>query len=1679
MKSYLNLLVVATFLILNIVSCTKQRPLKFLDSDLRDGLVKKEWVNGSVYDIQTTDEASSPIFEKDKDWLAVNHQTSYKVDGSLIPKQLKFMFKDLYIPAQPETDYKILLEADRMGVTAYLLIDSLKSLPLVQQQLALSHDSELGSFKVPLFYYTVKNYGKPVANKNELEEKTNSARLQSTDWNVATYLSLDYTSTDRKPIGLVGNAQRDWERVFLADQMLDVVVKASDLRKYRISTSIEDDKNVVLKAQGDEIVVFEVTNTSSNLLSETDVELIRSGKESERVRKCSDVENLKDSGQCVLVGRFKVPVSRIEADRNIVDRGGEKGDVVVFRVDQSRSDFGLIRIAEDPTPVDFNPDEAWDPRYYFKTADLMNRKFYLRRTIQDIPRQVPLYFIGEGGPLMLVQFIKKENQILVQKTEQAINFSNPSSSDVETVMSFNAEYFRSEEKDSSGRKLKIPRLVKTTANDSASNVVIKLDWKNPIVYKSGSPLGSIEGKGACFTSANDAQMEALDNRLSSADRGVLSFTLSATYFPNPSLVPYCFGSQPGIAAWATGWGGLEVNFNIKERVSFYEHKPVDENFKSLDIPYEAQKALGAGFIGRPKSLPTKAGITGFQDNISENLLLHDFKKGQKETWYLVGLPTNYEFKNEIIETTHKVFDDLNKKFRLAFKGTPKETIDDLFEVRIVGVDTNENVVIGDQDKNIIIYEARPTENGYLGVYQGSGSPTTGKYTNGNVVIFGGNTVSNIEYLRWASSIRKKYRQTYNEVVASFAKENNIPLAQSSKTGQQKSGGLSDFLNNMFPLGQEVKTPAESSPKDYFAPLKPNYNLVDGLKENLPQLNNSNYGLGFQKTGDLASIKTLSELIDLGKAANEFKIASPQGKLNISKLFDDALANGQLTQEQYNYALLQRVYDKVISKNGPEVFLTQPKIVEAALYAEFIENPPFEVSNQQLEELQAAHAKLSFENAKVQMYKSSSTPYCFHEAPALDDFIFDNMNTSEIFKNFYANTLEHELLHNFGLEHQFEGSYDGKNFEFEGEKVGRLTSGLMEYGTLEERSTWRGMGPHDVHAIRLAYTGMVEIESAFAWAIKKETPGYIKVGFNNGQIEKKIPVSQDKLISIYDLKNVIFSRVDWNEFSEDLIRNSGVKLRAFEYCTNRDLGIDPTCMMHDKGTTVPEIVANMANDHWQSYWISNFENDRYRYGIMNVIRNMYSSYSRFHQMRSYTDALLARVFLQGRGRSFHEPKSYDDSLNLELFKASIFTRDYLLSFIKTPEPQGYVRGINAKSLVPFKLEAETNDGKKVPIVGVVESRSAYSSTSSVDRYATIGNYLDKMAAIESLTQKMSSRAGLLNNDLAVPSQFSYIELEKYLMGISNPLESPILNLLKEFIMDDVGSMVLVGPERNFPLDIGSEFGKVEIPNALSFTASKAAILNTYSNALLEEYNFSNLFRVYSVRGKMPSGMSNVKSMVDLSYDQDTNSQRRYFADGGSNSMISNAIISHSFIYRTLLDGKSKLSLDLNKYIQYLVEDKSSADLNSENEIKRNKALYNVEKAKQLKAQLIEDMKGELGFSEDLAIAFVEPLSQASTFVPAIFQGVADGIKNKDNSAIGIWVKEAQSLADANPFAFSGIASLIESHKEKESKELLGLPTDIAEQLFTKDAFKMKYSSVKANLDMMNVFFSMIDPSARNR
>ncbi len=1676
MRNYINKILKLSAVVLVAVSCTKERPLKFMDSELRDGLIKKELVNNTVYEVTTSDEKSAALYDETKPWLAVNNQDSFKVTDTNVPEKLEFMFKDLYIPTQPDQTFRVLLQADRVGVTASVLTQNLDSLPLIQQQLAVSYDQEPGFYKIPVFYYNIRNYGVPTAVKNELEEKTNAARLRSTDWEQATHVFLAPTATDRRPIGLVANAQRDWERVFQADQMIDKQVKASELRAYRITTGLEDSTNVVLKAQGSDLLVFEVTNLNSSLLSETDLELLRSGQQSDRLRRCDDVQGLKASDSCVLVGRYRIPVSRVEADRSVVDRGGEQGDVVVFRADQNLDKVSLLSIAENPTPIDFSPNDTWDPRFYYKVSDLLGKKFYFRRTIQDVPRQLPLFFVGEAGPSMLVEFSKRESSIVVKKVAQTIEYSDPSPTDIETVMSFEAEYFRAEQTDSAGRKLAVPRLVPTSAADSSSNVVVKLNWTTPNILPTGSPMGvDAFSAGLCFVPGQNFRVENLNNKLDQAGRGVLSFTLDGNYAANPAMAQHCFGSTPGIASWGSTWGSLDSNFNVKERISFYEHSAEDDKFSALNIPYEAQKAFGAGFISRPKVMPSESGMTGFQDNVSENLLLHDFKPNKKEIWYLVGLPSNYKYKNEVVEMTHKVFDDMNQKFKRAFKGTPKERTADVFEVRIVGVDTTENVVIGDQDKNIIVYEARPTENGMLGVYQGSGSPVNGKYIHGNVVAFGGNTLNNIEYMRWAAAIRKQYRDVYNKVVTDFAGQNDIDLSNTSTNGNSRPGLLSKLYGLLFGSASAPKqdvAPDTTSPSDWFEKLVPKFdNLVN--QNTLPNIQ-ANFGViksAFNpKSG---TPKKLSDLIDVNSVSKNLQNVGGE-TLDVSRILDQALEQGSITKESYNFAIVQRVLDRAFAERGKNALNQDKAFVDFLIIDEFLKNPPMDMNSMQLADLQAEHSKVAYSDVKQKFYRSNGVPYCFNKAPELNDAIYDTMTTEDIFKSMFAHTLEHELLHNMGLEHQFEGSYDKKNWEFAGENVGRLSSALMEYGGMKERASWRGMGPHDVHAIRLAYTGMVELESKFAASVKKESPGQIKLEKDGAQFG--IKVSNDNLISIHDLKKFIYPSKDWNEFSEAMIRYSPVPLKFFEYCTNRDQGLDPTCTIFDEGSTVPEVVTNLVNEHWQNYWISNYENNRYSYGIRNLIRNFNNSFFSFYRMRSYTDALLTRLLIQGRGQGYEDPKNIEDQLNLELFEASKISRDYILSYLKTPEAPAGLSSIDESQFLPIAVRVSSDDGTESKSLGIVESRSSYSIASGDMRYSRIGTYLDKLAAMEMLTMKLSSSVGMLNNDLAVPSSFSYLEFEKYLLGITDPLESPTIGVLKDYILEDVKPMILVGPNKNMPLELGADAGTIGIPRALSFTAAKAAILNTYSNALLEEYNFSNLFRVYSVRGRLPENMGSINSLVDLSYEQDTITQRRLFADGGMNSVISNAIINQNAIYRILMDQNSKLTSDLKAYVSMIID--TPATFYQGNEIKAIQDL-NVRLAKK-KQVLIQEMQSRLNFPEELATLFIDDLISLKELLPKVGQNVVGAFKNNNQAQLNQLMTQMQDLAFQNPFAFSGLAYYVQEAKSKQQQNVVGqFSVEIAEQIFSTEVYKMRYSSTKSNLEMMNIFYSYIEPSARNR
>jgi len=125
------------------------------------------------------------------------------------------------------------------------------------------------------------------------------------------------------------------------------------------------------------------------------------------------------------------------------------------------------------------------------------------------------------------------------------------------------------------------------------------------------------------------------------------------------------------------------------------------------------------------------------------------------------------------------------------------------------------------------------------------------------------------------------------------------------------------------------------------------------------------------------------------------------------------------------------------------------------------------------------------------------------------------------------TLLHEMGHNFGLRHNFRGSYDAANF---GDPNERRSSSVMEYSASEDRES-STVGPYDIAAIRFGYG-------------------------------EKVLLADDSVVSI-----------DSNVSLEDNIKAKNLKLHAFEFCTDEDqrFAFDPFCKTFDSGTTPMEVV----------------------------------------------------------------------------------------------------------------------------------------------------------------------------------------------------------------------------------------------------------------------------------------------------------------------------------------------------------------------------------------------------------------------------------------------------------------------------------------------------------------------------
>ncbi len=149
------------------------------------------------------------------------------------------------------------------------------------------------------------------------------------------------------------------------------------------------------------------------------------------------------------------------------------------------------------------------------------------------------------------------------------------------------------------------------------------------------------------------------------------------------------------------------------------------------------------------------------------------------------------------------------------------------------------------------------------------------------------------------------------------------------------------------------------------------------------------------------------------------------------------------------------------------------------------------------------------------------------------------------------TLTHEMGHNLGLRHNFAGSEDKDNFYSADElKAMGLTrqfsySSVMDYGYHSNKEL-QIMGKYDIAALRFGYAEQVEVQ-------------------------------KDDKVQIIPLAQY---RAD-----------ASAKLKAYKYCTDENVDVNPNCKRFDEGTTLTEIAT-----HWMNYYEDIYAHRNFRNGL---------------------------------------------------------------------------------------------------------------------------------------------------------------------------------------------------------------------------------------------------------------------------------------------------------------------------------------------------------------------------------------------------------------------------------------------------------------------------------------------------
>lgn len=381
------------------------------------------------------------------------------------------------------------------------------------------------------------------------------------------------------------------------------------------------------------------------------------------------------------------------------------------------------------------------------------------------------------------------------------------------------------------------------------------------------------------------------------------------------------------------------------------------------------------------------------------------------------------------------------------------------------------------------------------------------------------------------------------------------------------------------------------------------------------------------------------------------------------------------------------------------------------------------------------------------------------------------------------TLIHEIGHNLGLRHNFQGSEDKENFFTAEELAARNIdhvipfSSVMEYG--DDLKALTVLGKYDIAALRFGYNREVDLVD------------------ENTKAVTTVPVT---------------STLDSMKLAE------GVALKSYGFCTDENTGINAGCKRFDLGTTYAEITQNIINEYEDAYAKRNFRNARANMSLWDdfaYARRIGGIFTDLRIMLEVKERIKYRYQLPDSAPEWEQIPFLKD-LNVAATLAGqhlakvIATPDVLCAVSLVAKPSEIIAIVPMKELSPDAMScAQVQLNPNYVVIAQAgkmfnSMKDPESTNSYADQIDVRGYWIDKVQATNALLKRQTP---LYKYDRAQPTFDRNNDSFLNQAGVGDSALGLIEAIMQDNVVDNVEFTIINGTKAS--LQIAYEMSKSQV------------------------------------------------------------------------------------------------------------------------------------------------------------------------------------------------------------------------------------------------------------------------------